>query len=136
MDSTLMGSRPQLVEFAFALKSLARHKLAVVVVTLSVAEDRASDLMELSDFWFDLVGAAKMSQKSSSSHHGVLTVSKLPNLKTLKCPVASSYGRYHFKSTKSKFSLEKIHLPPAEFEQADSSSAASKPSLHAIGNDW
>ena len=65
----------------------------------------------------------------------VFTIPKLANLKTLKCPIGSSCGRYHFKSTKSKFSLEKIHLPPAEFEQPETTAPA-KPSLHSIGNDW
>ena len=134
MDSTLMmdDDPSQLVQFAFALKSLARHKLTVVVMTLLGHDDES--LMELSDFWFDLTAsAAPKSQKSQSSgYHGVMTVNKLPNLKTLKCPLGSTYGsRYHFKSTKSKFTLEKIHLPPAEFEEP-----AAKPSLHTVGNDW
>jgi len=154
MDSALMAGADSdqmpdsLARFIFALKSLARHKLLVVCVTLALSdeEDRVSDktrLMELSDFWFDLKAVPRDEKQSVSSqqrHHGIFTVSKLPNLKTLKCPVASSLGRYHFKSTKSKFVLEKIHLPPAEFDQPptviDPAGGTPKPSLHQVGNDW
>ena len=69
-----------------------RHKLLVVCVTLALSdeEDRVSDktrLMELTDFWFDLKAVPRGEKQSVSSqqrHHGIFTVSKLPNLKTLK----------------------------------------------------
>jgi len=156
MDSALMTAADtdqtldSLTRFIFALKSLARHKLLVVCVTLSLSddEDRESEkirLMELSDFWLDLRAVPKDEKHvgSQQKHHGIFTISKLPNLRTLKCPVASSRGRYHFKSTKSKFVLEKIHLPPAEFDQPPptvidpaATGSSPKPSLHQVGNDW
>ena len=131
MDSAFMmsGFNPdQLTEFLFALKSLARHKLAVVVVSLTSNTGCSSQLKELTDFWFDVEG---FQQRKSSTHHGFFTISKMPNLKTIRCPISSSLGKYHFKSTKSKFILEKIHLPPAEFESQES-----KANVQAIGKDW
>jgi len=142
LDTVLMAPDDDLrflLEFMFALKSLVRHKLAVAVVSLT--SSRSSDdgspavhqsLKELCDFWFDVRG---LEQKDAGGYHGFFSIAKLPVLRTLKSTMASSYGRYHFKSTKSKFVLEKIHLPPAEFEQPQNSQDKPK-SAHAIGSDW
>jgi len=166
MDTVLMApdrNLRSLLEFLFALKSMARHKLAVAVISLTAnrLDDNPSlqqSLKELTDFWFDVNGFEQKSSSSGSGkvsgsggsggggYHGFFTVTKLPTLKSLKCAVASSYGKYHFKSTKSKFVLEKIHLPPAEFEMGGGGGGPSQTqkdnkqksaaSVHAIGNDW
>ena len=50
--------------------------------------------------------------KHSKSHHGVFHILKTPALKCLKSPSLRNHGQYLFKSTKTKFILEKMHLPP------------------------
>ena len=50
--------------------------------------------------------------KHSKSHHGIFHIVKTPSLKCLKSPSLRNYGQYLFKSTRTKFILEKMHLPP------------------------
>jgi hypothetical protein len=50
--------------------------------------------------------------KQSKSHHGIFHIIKTPSLKSLKSPSLRNHGKYLFKSTRTKFILEKMHLPP------------------------
>ena len=51
-------------------------------------------------------------QKQSKSYHGVFNILKTPSLRSLKSPSLRNHGQYLFKSTKTKFTLERMHLPP------------------------
>lgn len=118
-----------LVRFVFALKSLVRHKLAVAVISLTFSgtftPERAYHLdkvRELCDVCLHLESFDKEKAKSLQ-HHGFCHVRKLPILKTLKCPIESAYGKYFFKSTRTRFTLERVHLPPELEEQGRTSTA-------------
>jgi hypothetical protein len=39
-------------------------------------------------------------------------LAKIANLNCLRSPVQQNVGKYLFKSTRTKFQIEKMHLPP------------------------
>ena len=51
-------------------------------------------------------------EKQPKSHHGAFYILKTPSIKSLKSPSLRNHGQYLFKSTKAKFTLERMHLPP------------------------
>ena len=113
----------QLVQFLYALKSLARNRLCVVSLTQTTNIEASFDVPGLQDRIRDMVDfvfqtsplkqdSNQIDTKQPKSHHGVFNITKTPSLKCLKSPSLRNHGQYLFKSTKNKFTLERMHLPP------------------------
>ena len=118
------------MKFLYALKSLARNRLCVIALTQTTNIESSMDAIGLQervrgmvDFVFQTNPLnqenSQYDSKPSKTHHGMLTILKTPSLKCLKSPYMRNHGQYLFKSTKSKFVLERLHLPPELSYAAD-----------------
>ena len=107
----------------YALKSLARNKLCIVMLTQTTSIETSLDapslqghVRDMVDFVFKICPRKDETigneQKLPKSHHGSFFIEKTPSLKSLKSPSLRNHGQYLFKSTKAKFNLERLHLPP------------------------
>jgi len=114
--------RFKLMQFLYALKSLARNRLCVVAITQTSNIENLLDvpnlqnsIREMVDFVFQFNALKKDNNEVDSkkkSHHGIFNIIKTPSLRCLKSPSMRNHGKYLFKSTKNKFVLERMHLPP------------------------
>ena len=111
------------MQFLYALKSLARNRLCVIALTQTSNIESSLDvpnlqnnLRDMVDFVFQFNPLKKdvneVDSKKTKSHHGIFEIIKTPSLRCLKSPSLRNHGKYLFKSTKNKFILERMHLPP------------------------
>lgn len=113
----------QLLLFLSSLKSLARQHLLVITLTLSPDFFKHHELnglihgrvKELADYVIDICPFGKEERKSGpfKDYHGLLRLEKATafNALTLNTNV-DLHSKYLFKSLRTKFSIEKMHLPP------------------------
>ena len=111
------------MQFLYALKSLARNRLCVIALTQTSNIESSLDQPNLQNSIRDMVDFVfqfnqlkaepnEAHSKKTKSHHGILHIIKTPSLRCLKSPSLRNHGQYLFKSTKNKFVLERMHLPP------------------------
>ena len=111
------------MQFLYVLKSLARNRLCVIALTQTSNIESSLDLPNLQNNIRDMVDFVfkfnplkiehnETTSKNTKSHHGILNIIKTPSLRCLKSPSLRNHGKYLFKSTKNKFVLERMHLPP------------------------
>ena len=110
------------MQFLYALKSLARNKLCVVALTQTSNIENLLDVPNLQnnvrdmvDFVFQFNPLKKDINENNPKkklHHGIFSIIKTPSLRCFKSPSLQNHGKYLFKSTKNKFVLERMHLPP------------------------
>jgi len=112
----------KLLQFLYALKSL-RNRLCVIALTQTTNIREALDsssvqgqVRELVDFVFRICAHRSESsieqEHSKDENHGAFFIEKTPSLKSLKSASLRNHGQYTFKSSRNKFTIERLHLPP------------------------
>ena len=109
--------RTQLTAFLLALRSLMRNHLAVAIVTLTSdpKSEESAFIDECVDYVINLRSFDTGSRQIFKDMHGFLNLKKVASFNVLTPSVKP--GKFIFKSLKTKFTIEKIHLPPDMTEE-------------------
>ncbi len=134
------SSMTDLTTFLFKLRQIARTHM--VVISLSLSPDFFirhevngfvhRRVKELGDVVIDFTafGKAERQQGVFKDHHGIVEIVKAASLNSLTSPVVRSLGsKYLFKSLRTKFVIEPMHLPPDLGDDSDSKKTILKDKL-------
>jgi hypothetical protein len=142
IGSILMSSDSQndfvsLTTFLYKLKSLARTHYILIMLSLSrdffvhneVNGCLHRRIKEIVDFVLDFTSFGRIERQTGAfkDHHGILTLAKAAPLNCLQnsANVGHMKSKHLFKSLRTKFSIERMHLPP-ELGGEDEVKTASK----------
>lgn len=127
--------RSQLTAFLMALRSLMRQYLGVCVITAQSNEDmddRAwQNVYESVDGVIKLKSFSEITRQDPmfKDHHGFLEIVKVPGFNVLR-PSQANLGKYLFRSQRTRFSVDRIHLPPALDQETPTPKTQTKPLGH------
>lgn len=105
----------ELNKFLLALRSLARNRLCSVALTASKddVDEFKGKIFQAVDYVILLRPFDEKTRLTFKDHHGFLEVARVATFHTLQSHQSQSVlGKYLFKSTRTKFVIERIHLPP------------------------
>lgn len=127
----------KLTQFLLALRSLLRNSLGICFVTLSSSSitengDMLARVRECVDFVVSLRCFDPRTKASPAfkDFHGFLHLTKTTGFNSLQAKVLEE--KFVFRSTRTRFVVEKIHLPP-ELDE-DSNEAETKPSPKTVAH--
>lgn len=111
--------KTKLTRFLMSLKSLVRNHLTVCLASASLSElgSAAAHVQECFDYVIQVKtfdAKLKSSGGIFNEKHGFLQVVKAAGFNALVTPV--SMEKFVFRSTRTKFGIERIHLPPTDVE--------------------
>ncbi|TRY80051.1 hypothetical protein TCAL_09794 [Tigriopus californicus] len=110
--------RSGLTAFLMALRSLMRQYLGVCVLTAQInldMDDRAwQNVYECVDGVIKLSPFSEVTRQDPmfKDHHGFLEILKIPGFNVLR-PSQANLGKFLFRSQRTRFNVDRIHLPPA-----------------------